>query len=1435
MSVFTPVLSLEVAMYSRRSVRFRLLFVILAFLLHCRVGLAPDAQAVTFMVNSTADVVDENPSSGRCQDNRDIACTTDADCTNAGFDGPCNLCATGGATPSAPTTPECTLRAAIQQANATSGADTISIPAGTYTLTIPGAGENAAATGDLDITDDLTIIGEGLAITIIQACTVDQKTAPCPAGEGINDDRVFHIDPIPTGIIVNLSDMTIQNGGPDSFAFHSPHGAGILLGVHVFFSAGVGTLTLSNSAVRNNASPGVGGGILNNGGTLHVIDSIINGNLASADGGGIANNGSLTVSNSTISDNTNFGSNPGGGGGGIVSYGGVVNINRSTISGNGKPVDAPVSGGGAFLTLGCGGGLRIDAGELMVTNSTISGNRGGDTGGGLCIGNVTGATLNSNTITGNTTLLPATGQGGGGIIGGLQVTLRNTIVAGNTAASNIGHDCRGAFTSAGYNLIGNAIPAPGTPPWCTLTAAPGDQVGSSTIINPHLAPLTDNGGPTQTHALCAGPGAPDASCTDPSPAIDAGNPAAPGSGGNACEATDQRGVNRLQDGNGDGIPICDIGAFERLTVVAPLSGIRPDTGGHTGSILALIYGSGFENGTTVRLTHAGEPDIAGEMVQVGESGAVMTAHFDLTGRALGLWDLQVTNPGGPPIILADAFTIEEGRKPELWADIVSPSVIRAGRPARLLLLYGNRGNVDAHGAPLVIGVPRTMTFTPRFPLTPPPFLPGQATIDWSRVPATMGEPQLPDLQVVSLFLPVAPAGFVGTLEFSLTPPLSALGKSVEIGFGIGAPYFQSPLDPQVLARLTKGVRSYARRILEIGFGRDRDPQLQALITAHLQDAVDAGLAALANSSGTNTPVYAVPHFLISAATAAGSAGSGAENCKDGVDNDSDGLVDANDPDCDEDGDDDDCDDCCDDCDDEPECEPEEAENPWYGDDDCDGEPDCKEGGFNTCAPPPCDKWPPTACGGPPPGGPVPIGPYDPNEKVGSAGAGAGHYITGVDPLRYVVLFENLETATAPAQEVVITDQLDMSKLDLSTFSLGPISFGANTVAPPPGLSEFTKEIDLRPAQNLICRIETQLALDMGLLTWRLTSLDPATGELPEDPLLGCLPPNVASPEGEGSVLFTVKPKPGLATNTEIRNQARIVFDVNPPIDTPEWLNTIDNSKPQSQVTAVNPQLCSQELQVQWSGTDTGSGLQSYDVLVSEDGGPFTVWLNDTTATTGVFIGKWGKSYAFYSVARDQTGNVEDAPASADAVETIIDCGGHDLAVTKITTAKAVTLTSKNPRPQRLVKVQIQNRSPHAEVINNRDALKELVHLVVESLGVQCPAPPLFVKADKPQKTLPLTLKSKQKLNVVFVVTFGCANDPTRGANHEDYRLSATIGHNALGGADMHVTDDVCPRSVTPPFEVDPNPNGTIKDMGCGAKKADKTFGDPVLVDVIVKP
>ena len=273
---------------------------------------------------------------------------------------------------------------------------------------------------------------------------------------------------------------------------------------------------------------------------------------------------------------------------------------------------------------------------------------------------------------------------------------------------------------------------------------------------------------------------------------------------------------------------------------------------------------------------------------------------------------------------------------------------------------------------------------------------------------------------------------------------------------------------------------------------------------------------------------------------------------------------------------------------------------------------------------------------------------DPNEKFGSLGSGERHYLQSHEPLRYTVLFENLASATAPAQTVVITDQLDLSTMDLGTFSFGPIAFGHELVAPPAGQDVFTTYLSLLPEKDLWVRIEGDLDTDTGLLTWRFTSIDPDTGELTADPLAGFLPPNVNPPEGEGSVLFTVMPRQGLPTGTEIRNQASIVFDVNPPVDTQEWLNTLDDAPPSSQVLPLPARQHQPGFTVEWSGTDEGAGILDYTLYSSEDDGPYATWLAHTTTLSATFTGHPGHTYAFYSVARDGAGNVEDSPTVADA-------------------------------------------------------------------------------------------------------------------------------------------------------------------------------------------
>ncbi len=306
-----------------------------------------------------------------------------------------------------------------------------------------------------------------------------------------------------------------------------------------------GTVHLSHTTISHNQASGWigdGGDIYNTRtGTATLFESrIVDNGTTGRDGtfgGGILNQGRLLAINSTISTNTAGGGVDGGGEGG-----GIWNGDQAMLTLDGTTVNGNVAGSGHFNG-GAGGGIS-NGGQLVLTNSTISGNRAegeraseaGSTAGG--IRNRGGqVSITNSTITGNTAAQPVEGAGRGAGIdtGGGTVTLRNTIVAGNTDSVGQEADCAGEVVSEGYNLV-QATDG------CTIK---GEMSGNLLNVSAGLGPLQSNGGPTLTHILQLN-----------SPAVDAGSPV-------GCPATDQRGVSRPRDGNGDGTFRCDIGAYER--------------------------------------------------------------------------------------------------------------------------------------------------------------------------------------------------------------------------------------------------------------------------------------------------------------------------------------------------------------------------------------------------------------------------------------------------------------------------------------------------------------------------------------------------------------------------------------------------------------------------------------------------------------------------------------------------------------------------------------------------------------------------------------------------------------------------------------------------------------------------------------------------------
>ena len=353
----------------------------------------------------------------------------------------------------------CSLRGAIQLANTktatTDQPTTINIPAGTYTLSINGAGgcvtegPTGNTIGDLELNEPITILGAGSASTIIR----QHGTGTSNAG-----DRVMCLN---EGFLINLAysftGISII-GGRES---NNIGGAGIIGGEQG------NSLTLTDVTIANN--------------------QVINGNVG---GGGIQiTGGNLTINNSLI----------GGTSAPQATFDPSVTANRDTVANANK--NNTSSGGGLYFTPSAP--THLATGNLVVTGTTFNHNVAGNNGGGAELeifnvggGNGTGtATFDTSTITNN----QAT-NGGGIAVASLPTTLGSiagTLSFTSNSASNDG----GAVHQAGSTLSINGTTATinfasdNTAPFgssVSLNSAGGATLsGTQTTIGGDFAVLTN--------------------------------------------------------------------------------------------------------------------------------------------------------------------------------------------------------------------------------------------------------------------------------------------------------------------------------------------------------------------------------------------------------------------------------------------------------------------------------------------------------------------------------------------------------------------------------------------------------------------------------------------------------------------------------------------------------------------------------------------------------------------------------------------------------------------------------------------------------------------------------------------------------------------------------------------------------------------------------
>lgn len=684
---------------------------------------------------------------------------------------------------------------------------------------------------------------------------------------------------------------------------------------------------------------------------------------------------------------------------------------------------------------------------------------------------------------------------------------------------------------------------------------------------------------------------------------------------------------------------CFVDTLSQIITVSGITGIVNNHGANTGVVTANVIGGGFTGISLSRGAH----QIVGTNLKLQDDGSY-TVNFDLTGQAVGFWDVVAKFPDGRTVTLPSQYTVENLLPGSLNVSLTGDWVVREGFNQLYTLNYSNTGNADANLVPVFIGgLPLGTIIEIKGRAFDVSTIPGNDSLKTilTKVPTTIND-TTSQTSFRLILLRRIPANSSGNLTLVFHVPLNipteqqrniicTIGSPLQVnGAGTSLNNHNNIINGNTKKLIEHSsnssgtlaqcddevIQQGVEKTIEKALGSDHDVLGYASCFTGLSEKVydyfsDDGESDFIDRTSsvysTVTTASSCTRAAVNTAAAVSLATGNVEIALPAMELSAELMA---------------------------RQEALEKIGPFI------------DGAvlLDKCAAGPLSKY----------GLPIIIGnAYDPNQLYGIGDGTAPNYYTNQkNMLHYTANFENKPSANLAAQTVLVIDTLNRASYNLKSFGFTSVTIGDSTFVFKTPVKSFIHDFDFTSLYQVKARVVAVFDTTTGIAKWQFLTIDPLTNQATGKALAGFLPPDKTAPQGQGFVGYQIAPKNGIATNDEIQNKAYITFDNNPVIPTNAWNNTFDFIAPQSNVKALPAVTPDSVINVQWSGTDNLSGVRRYNVFYAVGNGPFQLWLSSTSQTSGNFIGKPDSTYKFYSIAYDKAGNVEVSKFAAEAKTTI---------------------------------------------------------------------------------------------------------------------------------------------------------------------------------------